>query len=106
MPRRRLPPSVGEWLPAGSWQPHAGPPALPFRCGYKDVRQPHKARHIRRSRAGVNLSGRADLLNLARAHDDDAVGDGEGFFLIVGNIDSRLSQRAENLAQFGQQLLA
>jgi len=53
-----------------------------------EIKVPHE-----RGREGgvgevVNLKGRTDLLNFSGAHDHNPIGEGEGFFLIVSDIDS------------------
>ena len=35
----------------------------------------------------INVLGGADLLDEAALHDDDAVGHGQGFFLVVGDVE-------------------
>jgi hypothetical protein len=59
-------------------------------------------------RIAINFLRRADLLDMAGAHDADAVGDGQGLFLIVRHIDGgdidALLDVADFLAQFDAQL--
>jgi len=68
-----------------------------------EIKVPHE-----RGREGgvgevVNLKGRTDLLNFSGAHDHNPIGEGEGFFLIVSDIDSGDSEGLLDAANFGAQ---
>jgi len=58
----------------------------------QDVRGAEEARHRRRPRAPVDLLGRPHLLESALAHHGDAVGEDQGLFLIMGDVDRRDAQ--------------
>ena len=69
-----------------------------------------RGEHVRRLR--VDLSRRPDLYQLSAAHEGDAVGEGERFFLVVGDVDGGQFQFAVDafdllahfVAQFGVQV--
>ena len=54
----------------------------------------------------VDVVGRADLLDSALAHDDETVGELEGFFLIVGHEDGGVAGLVVDLAEPLAELLA
>ena len=53
------------------------------------VERPDERRHERRRREVVDLDRRADLLDPALAHDDDAIRQRERLLLVVGDVDRR-----------------
>ena len=69
--------------------------AHPARPGDDGIEEGHVADEIGdegRARTAVDLLGRADLLDGAVAHHDDAVGHGERFLLVVGDHDGGHAQ--------------
>ena len=59
-----------------------------------------------RRRAPEHLVGRADLLDIAVAHDDDAVGQRHRLDLVVGDVDHRRSHLGVQLLDLGAHLRA
>ena len=55
-------------------------------------------------RIGIDFHRRSDLHDLAGAHDDDAVGERHGFFLVVGDVDEGALERLVQSVAFGAQL--
>ena len=54
----------------------------------------------------VDGLGRADLFDVALAHDDEAVGDGKGFLLVMGDVEGGDADSFEDGAQFDHQFFA
>ena len=54
----------------------------------------------------VEFGAGADLGDFAVLHQGDAVGDGQGFFLIVGDVDSGESRGFADAADFGAHVVA
>jgi hypothetical protein len=55
----------------------------------ENIPPPNEARHKLCRWSVIDFLGRPDLLQMGDAHDCDAIRDSEGFFLIVGDVESR-----------------
>ena len=65
-----------------------------------DVAAADEARHELRVGTFVDLLGRADLLDASGVHDDDAIGHGHRFDLIVRDVDRRVVEFVVQPADF------
>ena len=70
------------------------------------VRRADEARDPQRLRRVVDGARLAQLLDLAVAHDDEAVGHAERLLLVVGDVDERRPERRVQLAQLDLHVLA
>ena len=68
------------------------------------ARRANEIAHKRVLRLREQFGGRADLHDLAGVHDDDLVGEGQRFGLVVGDVDHGRAAAAVNLAQAGAEL--
>src|SRR5262249_53269763 len=71
----------------------------------KQIRAPDEIRYKRSTRTAVKFLGRVDLQDAAVAHYGDAVGQAEGFALVVGDIDGRDADLALHPADLNLQVL-
>ncbi len=70
------------------------------------VAEAHELGDVAIGGAGEQLAGCADLTDDAVAQDDDAVGEGERLFLVVGDVDGGGAERGVDAADLGPHLEA
>src|SRR4029077_18331031 len=95
-------PGIGQAAPGDDLLAIDGNPAY-CRIDYpaaQDIQRAHEGSDEPRPRKVVDFERRADLFDTTFVHHHDAVGHRQGFFLVMGHVDSRNSQAALNRTDF------